>query len=81
MSSSKIVLKTAPKGAGLSVQKHCQRLLHLAGVKDVFSKTFGQTKTRMNMVKACFEALKKLVEVKVQPEFVKGAGMIEGIQK
>ena len=81
MSSSKIVLKTAPKGAGLSVQKHCQRLLALAGIKDVYSITFGQTKTRMNMVKACFEALRQLVEVKIQPQFVKSAGVVEGKQK
>ena len=81
MSSSNIVLKTAPKGTGLSVQKHCQKILELAGIKDVYSKTFGQTKTRVNMVKACFEALKALSKVKIQADFVKKAGVVEGYEK
>ena len=81
VSSSQIVLKTAPKGTGLSVQKHCQKIMELAGVKDVFSITFGQTKTRINMIKACFEALKGLSKVKVQPEFIESAGVVEGFEK
>ena len=78
LSSAKIVLMSAPKGTGLSAQKQCQQLLRFAGINDVYSKTFGQTKTRMNLIKACFEALRKLVQVKVQPEAGENVGMIEG---
>lgn len=81
VSSAKIVLMGAPKGTGLTAQKQCQQMLRIAGIKDIYSKTYGQTKTRMNLIKACFEALRKLVHVKVQPEFAKSVGMIEGRMK
>lgn len=59
-SSSKIVLIPAPKGTGLVVDDECKKILRLAGIKDVYSKTFGQTKTKFNLAKATINALKKL---------------------
>ncbi|MBI4447348.1 30S ribosomal protein S5 [Candidatus Woesearchaeota archaeon] len=71
-------LMPAPKGTGLCVEKECSKILALAGIKDVYSKTMGQTNTKINLVYACFEALKNLGKVKIRPEFVKKAGIIEG---
>lgn len=63
--STKIVLLPAPKGTGLTVQKKCKKLLELAGIKDVYSDTFGQTRTKLNLYLACFRALKDISKLKV----------------
>ena len=60
-----IKLMPAPRGTGLCVEDECQKILKLAGIKDVWSKTLGHTKTKMNLINACFEALKKLMEMKI----------------
>jgi small subunit ribosomal protein S5 len=62
--SSKIVLMPAPQGTGLAVNDACKRILELAGIKDVYSKTFGQTRTTFNLAKACLDALNKTKKVK-----------------
>ncbi|MFA5084651.1 MAG: 30S ribosomal protein S5, partial [Candidatus Paceibacterota bacterium] len=59
-SSAKIVLMPAPKGTGLVIDDECKKILKLAGIKDVYSKTFGQTRTKFNLAKATMNALKKL---------------------
>ncbi|MFH1823410.1 MAG: 30S ribosomal protein S5 [archaeon] len=61
--SVKIKLMPAPKGTGLVLEGECRKMLRLAGVKDVYSKSEGKTKTKFNMLKACFKALIKLNEV------------------
>lgn len=58
--SSKIILMPAPKGTGLVADSECRKLLKLAGIKDIYTRSFGQTRTKINMLKACFEALKNL---------------------
>ncbi len=62
--SSKIVLFPAPQGTGLVVGDECKKILKLAGIKDVYSQTFGQTKTTFNLAKACIDALKNLDKMK-----------------
>mgnify|MGYP000499627470 CR=1 FL=1 len=57
--SSVVILKPAPQGTGLVIGDECKKILRLAGIKDVFSKTFGQTRTTINLAKACISALKK----------------------
>jgi len=59
-SGSKIILMPAPKGAGLIIEKECQRLLQFAGIKDIYSKKLGKSRTKLNLIKACFNALKNL---------------------
>jgi small subunit ribosomal protein S5 len=76
--SVKIVLKPAPKGLGLGVSDECKKVLQLAGIKDVWSKTYGQTHTRLNLIKACFEALKQLTVAKYTDKFMKESGTAEG---
>ena len=57
--SVKIILIPAPQGTGLVVANELKKVLKLAGIKDVYSKTFGKVRTSFNLVKACFDALKK----------------------
>lgn len=66
--SVKIKLLPAPKGTSLVVEKECAKILKLAGIKDIYSKTSGHTNTKVNLVKACFNALQKLSEVKTNPD-------------
>ena len=76
--SVKISLMPAPKGTGLRVASECRKIMALAGIKDVWSHTSGQTRTTVNLVKACFEALKKLSSVKVREKDVEELGIVFG---
>ncbi len=73
-----VKLMPAPKGTGLCIEKECAKILAAAGIKDIWSKTEGQTKTKVNLVKACFEALKNLSDVKVQEKHIGLLGIEEG---
>jgi len=64
--SVRVILKPAPKGTGLVVQKEIKKVLELAGVKDVYSKTFGQTRTRINLIYALEDAFKNLNKMKIR---------------
>ena len=77
-SSVTIRLMPAPKGSGLRVAEECRKVLALAGINDAWSKTFGQTRTTINLVSACFDALKNLGERKIQEESSAEMGMVEG---
>lgn len=63
-SSVIIELIPAPRGTGLCVETECQKLLGLAGISDIWSKSFGQTRSKINMINACFDALKQLNKLK-----------------
>ena len=76
--SVRVKLMPAPKGTGLVVEKECKKILELAGVQDIYSKTHGQTKTKLNHVKAFFAALQQLSEVKIQQAHVKQLGIKDG---
>jgi small subunit ribosomal protein S5 len=57
--SIRVKLIPAPQGTGLVVGGELKKVLQFAGIKDVYSKTFGHKKTTFNMIKACINALKK----------------------
>ena len=57
--STVIVLIPAPPGTGLVVGDEAKKILRLAGIKDVYGKTFGQTRTTINLARACIAALIK----------------------
>ena len=76
--SVKVRLMPAPKGTGLVVESELKKMLELAGVKDVWSKTLGSTKNKNNLVKAGFNALKQLQKIKLMPSVVKDRGIREG---
>ena len=76
--SIRIKLMPAPKGSGLRVEKECQKILRLAGIKDVWSKSRGQTVSKINMIKALFDALQKLMQTKVKSTDIENLGIKEG---
>ncbi|MCC6059871.1 MAG: 30S ribosomal protein S5, partial [Thermofilum sp.] len=53
------VLLPAPKGVGLVASDTAKVVLRLAGVQDVWTRTFGETRTIHNMAKSVYEALKQ----------------------
>lgn len=75
--SVEMVLMPAPRGTGLKVERKCSVLLNLAGIKDIYTSTKGNTSTKLNLFMACFESLKNLSKVKIKPEFIASTGLIE----
>jgi len=73
-----VKLMPAPKGTGLVVEAELKKMLELAGIKDVWSKTFGQTKNKNNLMRAGFEALKNLQKIKLMPSVAQGRGIMDG---
>lgn len=61
-------LLPAPKGVGLVVSDEVKKLMRLAGIKDIWCKTRGKSQTRVNLIKAIFDALKKLDKFRIRPE-------------
>jgi small subunit ribosomal protein S5 len=61
-----IKLIPAPRGTGLKIEKECSKILKIAGVKDIWSKTYGQTGTKANLIWACYDALRKLSDIKTK---------------
>jgi len=76
--SSEIRLMPAPEGVGLCVEKECKKMLELAGIQNVYSKTNSQTKSKINLMMACFNALSKLSRVRVSKDYIKIGGVVEG---
>lgn len=63
-SSLKIELIPAQQGAGLVIGDEGKKILRLAGIKDIYSKAFGQTRSTINYAKAVMIALEKLKGVR-----------------
>ncbi len=59
-----VELKPAPKGVGIVSHDAGKKVIQLAGIKDVWVKTRGQTGTRSNLACAIISALKKLSTTK-----------------
>jgi small subunit ribosomal protein S5 len=76
--SIRVTLMPAPRGTGLCISEEAKKILKLAGVKDVWSTIEGRTHTKMNVLRACFDALKQLMEIKVRPEDEKALNIVEG---
>ena len=76
--SVKVRLIPAPRGIELCVAPEIKKIIRLAGIRDLWTKSMGQTDTRINFVMANFSALKSLNKLKTTPESIKTTGMIEG---
>jgi len=62
--SVRIILVPAPQGTGLVAAEELKKVLKLAGIKDVYTKTFGSKRTTFNLIKACMDALEKTNRIK-----------------
>ena len=76
--SVKIKLIPAPPGTGLIAESEVKKMLELAGIKDVWSRTYGSTKNKTNLMKAAFNALAGLQKVKLNPKVMEGRAIKEG---
>ncbi|WP_321430491.1 30S ribosomal protein S5 [uncultured Methanolobus sp.] len=52
-----VELKPAPRGLGLAAGDTARKVLEKAGIKDVWTRTEGTTRTTLNFAKATFNAL------------------------
>lgn len=64
--SVSIKLMPAPKGAGLVTDDEIKKILNAAGYKDVWSKSVGQTRKKINFVNAAVNALYTASKIKVK---------------
>jgi len=64
--SVRVRLIPAPKGIRLCISDEAKKVLMLAGIKDVWSKCFGSSKTRNNYTLALFDAFKRINKMKVE---------------
>lgn len=76
-----ITLMPAPKGVGLVSEGQVRKILGFAGIKDVYSKARGNTTTKLNLLYACFNALKKLNKIKIPTQYIEKAGVTFGGSK
>lgn len=63
--SVRVTLKPAPQGIGLVTGEIGKKVLDLAGMKDIWVMTKGNTRTTLNYAKATFEALKETNMVRI----------------
>lgn len=63
--STRVTLMPAPAGKGLVIGDYGRRVLLLAGVSDVWSRSAGQTRTTINYAQATFNALVELNKTRI----------------
>lgn len=76
--SVRITLKPAPKGKGLCMEQETAKILRMAGIKDVWSKTNGNLRTAINLISAVVDALKKLNTTKIRPNHSERVALVAG---
>jgi len=78
--STRITIKPAPPGVGLVTNQVGQIMLRLAGVKDAWSFTKGQTQTIYNFASAMFKGLEKTSSTKLLPGQEEHHNMVKGVK-
>jgi len=76
--SVSVELFPAPKGIGLVVSDEAKKIFRLAGIKDVWIKSRGNTGMRINVVRAIFDAFKKLGGFKIDNTMIENTGLKTG---
>lgn len=76
--STEVTLLPAPQGTGLVAGNVAKHVLRLAGIKDAWVHTQGQTRTTTNYAKAVFAALGNLGSVKMTAAQAERVNMISG---
>ncbi len=72
--SVRTVLLPAPKGIGLCVNDEAKKIMKLIGIRDVWSKSYGNTGSRINFTRALYNAFKEMNKTKIpEKEAPKGA--------
>ncbi len=63
-SSVRVILLPAPKGTGLVVGDNIKDVFRFVGITDVWSKTYGNTGSKLDFVKAAIDALANTTKIK-----------------
>jgi small subunit ribosomal protein S5 len=63
--SAVVELKPAPRGIGLCCSLEMKKMMKLAGIHDIWTKTDGERRTRPNLVMATLKAFKNLNKMKM----------------
>ena len=73
--SVRVVLKPAPKGTGLVLSDEGKKILKLVGIKDAWSETYGESRTRMNYAYAIVSALGNIKATKIPEKYLVHGGV------
>ncbi len=76
--SVRVKLMPAPKGKGLCMEQETAKILRLAGIKDVWSKTDGNQRATTNLIAAVVDALKKLNTTKIKQDHAERVAKVAG---
>jgi small subunit ribosomal protein S5 len=63
--SVEVELMPAPRGLGLAGGETVSKVLELAGIDDIWTRSSGKTRTTVNFAKATFNALRETAEARV----------------
>lgn len=77
-SSVAVTLFPAPRGLGLAIGDVGKKIIRLAGITDIWSRSFGQTQTTINFAKAVFDCLRNTNNMSYQERHIKGLGIVDG---
>ncbi|MEM0506414.1 MAG: 30S ribosomal protein S5 [Thermosphaera sp.] len=69
--SVEIIIKPAPKGTGLVAGDIGKVVLRMAGIRDAWTESFGETRTSLNFAKATLNALKNTYRFVTQVDWLK----------
>lgn len=61
-----VELKPAPRGLGLASGGTAKKVLEIAGIKDVWARANGETRTTLNFARATYNALIRTTTMKVK---------------
>ncbi|MEM7813377.1 MAG: 30S ribosomal protein S5 [Candidatus Aenigmatarchaeota archaeon] len=76
-----IKLFPAPTGVGLCIADEGKKIVRLAGIRDIWSQTEGQSRTRYNYAWALYDALKSMNRMKLDLPDVKAPVELAGEEK
>jgi small subunit ribosomal protein S5 len=62
--SVRIVLMPAPRGLGIAAGNTAKKVMEMAGIKDVWTRTAGSTRTTLNFAMATYDALLNTITVR-----------------
>jgi small subunit ribosomal protein S5 len=66
--SVRIKLMPAPKGVGLVISDEGKKIMELAGIKDIWVKSTGQRRTRLNYIYAIMDGFSRINAMKFSKE-------------
>ncbi len=70
--SVRVIIKPAPKGTGLVAGEVAKVVLRLAGIRDAWMDTFGETRTTVNFAKATVNALRNTYKFVTPLDWLRG---------